>query len=136
MPSRRPSPKPPTAICSECAKPSSSTPPQPGGESASRLQLIRVTGSVAMRLSIFERHERRSFHRPSCEFALTTVDIEIEILLGEGIVGAIGADCLDRCVDLVLQLGFALAQADADAGSKDFRIVRHIAFEVTAFLAL
>jgi hypothetical protein len=63
---------------------------------------------------------------------LTAVNVEVEVLLGELFIGAVGTDCSDGGVDLFFQLIFALAQANAHAGAENGRIISHIALVFAA----
>src|SRR3954468_11151309 len=50
------------------------------------------------------------------------VHVEVEVLLRDRAVGAVGADVGDRLVELRLQLGVALAHRDARAGAEVLRV--------------
>src|SRR5688500_10270910 len=115
------------AIWTDCQSPASITPPQPGGLKASRLQLINDPASAIGSRVRSRRSAGGAGRRLQAQSRRSpAVDVEVEILLREGVVGAVLADCLDRGVDLALELVFALAQADADAEAENIRIVLHI----------
>src|SRR5437763_6742673 len=74
-----------------------------------------------------------------CGFASAAVDVEIEVLLGDDVVGAIGTDRRDRLVQLLLQGGIALVNAAAHAIAKDDRVVPwrlRLDFEILALVGL
>src|SRR5690606_17699765 len=110
-----------------------STPPHPGGLRASRLQLISGASMGSSVQAEIREASRRDTGWPGNSLA---VNVEIEIFFGEGIVGSIRADGLDRCVQLVLEFRIALAQSDAHARPQNFNILSDGSLFLAACLAV
>src|SRR5437016_14136961 len=63
---------------------------------------------------------------------LTPVDVEAEVLRGDGVIFAGVAHCFNRGIEPCRELGIFLTHASACALAQDFRIVRNPGLQLAA----
>jgi len=80
---------------------------------------------------VWSQQGRQRTTSPFLGQALAAVDVKIEVLRRDGLIGAVCPDRLDSCVEAAHQFGVLFAHSHAHARSKDL-FVGQLGFDFTA----